>query len=104
MEMKLRTYFIILIVLFVLLFYNIFAYKFANNRIEEQTKYAITNYFNINNNIDDFKYEYIKSTANSDATINVFIKAKDIYYRVIFENNGGYKLLKVNKDIPCYIK
>ena len=60
--------------------------------------------FSDNNNIDDFKYEYIKSTANSDATINVFIKAKDIYYRVIFENNGGYKLLKVNKDIPCYIK
>lgn len=95
--MKLKTYFIILVVLFILLFYNMFAYKFANNRIEDQTKYAITSYFNN-------KYEYVKATLNEDATINVFVKYKDKYYRFIFENNGGYKLINVNQNIPLYIK
>ena len=89
MKMKVKNYFIILTILFILLFYNLFAYKFANNRIEEQTKYAITNYFK-SLNADNLDYEYIKSNNK--------------YYRFIFENNGGYKLLNVNTDIPVYIK
>lgn len=100
--MKVNNYFIILVVLFILLFYNMFAYKFANNRIEEQTKYAITNYFKNSNKTSDYKY--IKATLNKDATINVFIKLNNKYYRVIFENNGRYQLLYVNEDIPIYIK
>jgi len=102
--MKVKNYFIILIVLFILLFYNIFAYKFANNRIYEQTKYAITSYFNNTSDIKDFKYEYIKATLNEDATVNVFIKYNNHYYRFIFENNGGFKLVSVNINIPAYIK
>lgn len=103
MKMKVKNYFIILTVLFILLFYNLFAYKFANNRIEEQTKYAITNYFK-SLSINNLDYEYIKATLNENATISVFIKSNNKYYRFIFENNGGYKLLNVNTDIPIYIK
>lgn len=103
MKMKVKNYFIILAVLFILLFYNLFAYKFANNRIEEHTKYAITNYFK-SLNVNNLDYEYIKATLNENATINVFIKYNNKYYRFIFENNGGYKLLNVNVDIPVYIK
>lgn len=99
MKMKIKNYFIILIVLFILLFYNLFAYKFANKSIMSQTKYTITSYFN--NNVD---YDYIKATLNEDATINVFIKYNKKYYRFIFENNGGYKLIAVNQNIPPYIK
>lgn len=102
--MKVKNYFIILIVLFILLFYNMFAYKFANNRIEEQTKYAITNYLKNNYNLSDFTYDYIKSTINDDASINVFIKYNNKKYRFIFENNGGFKLISVNTNIPAYIK
>lgn len=101
--MKVKTYFIILTVLFILLFYNLFAYKFANNRIEEQTKYAITNYFK-SLNFDNLDYEYIKATLNENATISVFIKFNNKYYRFIFENNGGYKLLNIDTNIPVYIK
>lgn len=104
MKMKLKNYFIILVVLFILLFYNMFAYKFANNRIEEQTKYVITNYLKDNYNHNSFSYEYIKATMNEDASINVFIKYDKKKYRFIFEINGGYKLLDVNTDIPSYIK
>ena len=103
MKMKVKNYFIILTVLFILLFYNLFAYKFANNRIEEQTKYAITNYFKILS-INNLDYEYIKATLNENATISVFIKSNNKYYRFIFENNGGYKLLNVDTNIPIYIK
>ena len=103
MKMKVKNYFIILTVLFILLFCNLFAYKFANNRIEEQTKYAITNYFKILS-INNLDYEYIKATLNENATISVFIKSNNKYYRFIFENNGGYKLLNVNTNIPVYIK
>lgn len=103
MKMKVKNYFIILTVLFILLFYNLFAYKFANNRIEEQTKYAIANYFK-SLNVNNLDYEYIKATLKENATINVFIKYNNKYYRFIFENNGGYKLLSVNADIPVYIK
>lgn len=95
--MKLKTYFIILVVLFILLFYNVFAYKFANRKIESQTKYTINNYFNN-------EYEYIKATVNSDATVNVFVRYDKKYYRFVFENNGGFKLLNVNNDIPSYVK
>lgn len=102
--MKVKNYFIILIVLFILLFYNMFAYKFANNRIEEQTKYAITNYLKNNFNLNDFTYDYIKATINDDASINVFIKYNNQKYRFIFENNGGFKLISVNTNIPAYIK
>ena len=103
MKMKVKNYFIILTVLFILLFYNLLAYKFANNRIEEQTKYAIANYFK-SLNVNNLDYEYIKATLKENATINVFIKYNNKYYRFIFENNGGYKLLSVNADIPVYIK
>lgn len=103
MKMKVKNYFIILTILFILLFYNLFAYKFANNRIEEQTKYAITNYFK-SSNVDNLDYEYIKATLNENATISVFIKSNNKYYRFIFENNGGYKLLNVDTNIPIYIK
>lgn len=106
--MKLKTYFMILLVLFVLLFYNSFSYWFANNMIDDRTKYQITTYFNNRCDNCNFKYKYIKATLNEDQTINVFIKTdnKDFnkYYRVIFENNGGYNLIKVNQDIPAYIK
>ncbi len=101
--MKFKTYFIILIVLFILLFYNLFCYSFANKRINENTHYLVTTY--LKNNGLNGKYEYIKATNNSDGTFNVFIKVEDkTYYRFIFVNNGGYNLVLVNQDIPVYIK
>ncbi len=103
--MKYRTYFIILMVLFILLFYNLFCYSFANKRINENTRYLISNY--LKNNELSSNYEYIKATNNNDGTFNIFIKLEDndnSYYRFIFTINGSYKLVLVNQDIPIYIK
>ncbi len=101
--MKIKTYLIVLGVLFILLFYNLFCYFFANKMIEDRTKYLISSYLKSNYKEDD--YEYIKATNNNDGTFNVFIKTnKDKYYRFIFINNGGYKIVLVNQDIPVYIK
>jgi len=76
--------------------------------INDRTKYQITNYFNNMCDNCNFSYEYIKATVNDDQTINVYIKTNnknfEKYYRVIFENNGGYKLIKVSQDIPTYIR
>ena len=46
----------------------------------------------------------LKLLLNENATISVFIKSNNKYYRFIFENNGGYKLLNVDTNIPIYKK
>lgn len=106
--MKLKTYFIILLVLLLLLFYNVFCYSFANHRIESITKYQINNYFKNQYANCNIEYEYIKATVNDNDSINVFVKTNNKkvnnYYRFVFDNINGYKLITVNQEIPVYIK
>lgn len=95
--MKTRNYLIIMIALVILLLYNVLLYNFTNKRIYKETKNLIGDYFNTD------KYEYIRATSNKDDSLNVFIRLKDNYYRVVIPNSYG-KIIAVNEDIPVYIK
>lgn len=102
--MKFKTYFIILSVLFILLFYNIFCYKFANKRIDDATHFLISNYLNDKCNCN---YKYLKATSNSDGSINVYVKTLENnanYYHFVFTNNNGYNIVLVDSKIPAYFR
>lgn len=102
--MKFKTYFIILSVLFILFFYNIFCYKFANKRIDDATHFLISNYLKDKCNCN---YKYLKATSNSDGSINVYVKTLEDtskYYHFVFTNNSGYKIILVDSEIPYYLK
>lgn len=101
--MKMKTWLIILGVVTILLFYNLFAYNFANKLIDRDTRYVISSYLDVNWDIKE-KYQYIKALNNDDGTISVYIKIDNDYYQVRLERNGGYKVLLINKDIPVYIR
>ena len=101
--MKIKVIGVTLIIVLVLLVYNLFCYKFVNKMIDNQTRYEIINY--VKNNLNNDDYEYIRATSNNDKSINVYILVnKKDYYHFILEKNNNYKILKVDQNIPVYIK
>ena len=106
--MKTKYLFIVLIVVFVLLIYNIFFYSFVNNHIKNGTENIISDYLKNVCNDCKFEYEYLGATSNEDNSINVFVKVdSDIlkeYYHFIVDKNNTYQIINVNNDIPPYIK
>ncbi len=106
--MKVKTYFIILIILFILFFYSLFCYTLVNKAIFNGTNTFIKDYFDKTCNHCTYKYKMVRSTLNKDGSINVFIKVESDklqkYYRFIVVKNGYYELVEINQDIPSYIK
>ena len=107
--MKFKSLFIISLVVFILLLYNLVCYKAINRSIEKDTSNLVSYYLDIACNHCEPDYHYIMSTNNEDRSINVFVKAKfedkkDYYRFIVSRENGQYKLLQVNQDIPGYIR
>ena len=107
--MKIKYLIIILAVSLVLLLYFLFCYKFVNNNIYKETESIIDKYFNEKCNNCIFDFEYLKSTLNTDNSINIYIKVDskflEKYYHFTFINNtNSYKIINVDNEIPSYIK
>lgn len=103
--MKLKHIFIILIVVIILLFYNLFCYHLVNKQIEKNTKNIIESYFAVTCRNCSHDYQYLRATKNEDGTMNVYIKENQNYYRFILNQvNNQYQLIEVSQDIPAYIR
>lgn len=107
--MKAKSLIVILMITVVVLLYNLFCYNFVSKVFDNETRYAISSYFNKKCNNCDYSYKYKIAILNEDNTLNVYVKYKseleDNYYRFnVIKINGVYHILEVDNEIPAFIR
>lgn len=104
-RVKVKHLILIQVLVGFILGYNLFCYRFINKMIDYESRMVITNYLKNNFNKEDITYKYEKTVLNKDKSMNIYIKVNKQYYRfLVIRNREDYRILKVDTEVPQYIK